>query len=110
NTMLANTLHKAIRAGRLRRPSSTKNEPATVEPSNKSERSQIDSQAPMGYATTRTVECMLAAVGKPGAPAAVEVERCCDVVGCVCSWSMFNHRKRGQCLPGGTSGASPHRQ
>ena len=44
--MLANTLHKAIRAGRL--PVSQKNDAGASEVSNKSERSQIDSQAPMG--------------------------------------------------------------
>src|SRR3989475_7263523 len=65
--VLANTLHKAIRAGRLRRPSSQKkSEPITVELRNKSERSQIDSEAPMGYATTRTLERMAAAIGRLG--------------------------------------------
>jgi hypothetical protein len=35
----------------------------------------------MGYATTRTLERMLAAVGKLGAPAPVEFEAACDVAG-----------------------------
>jgi len=35
----------------------------------------------MGYATTRTLERVLAAVGKLGAPAATEFEPACDVAG-----------------------------
>jgi hypothetical protein len=35
----------------------------------------------MGYATTRTLERMLAAIGKLGAPAPVEFEAACDVAG-----------------------------
>jgi len=35
----------------------------------------------MGYATTRTLERVLAAVGKLGAPAPVEFESACDVAG-----------------------------
>jgi hypothetical protein len=35
----------------------------------------------MGYATTRTLERVLAAVGKLGAPAPVEFEPACDVAG-----------------------------
>jgi hypothetical protein len=35
----------------------------------------------MGYATTRTLERMLAAIGKLGAPAPVEFEPACDVAG-----------------------------
>ena len=35
----------------------------------------------MGYATTRTLERMLAAMGKLGAPAPVEFEAACDVAG-----------------------------
>ena len=35
----------------------------------------------MGYATTRTVERVLAAIGKLGAPAPVEFESACDVAG-----------------------------
>src|SRR5213592_2508339 len=60
---------------------SKKSESATVEVSNKTERSQIDSEAPMGYATTRVVERVLASVGKLGAPAATEFEPACDVAG-----------------------------
>jgi hypothetical protein len=35
----------------------------------------------MGYATTRTLERVLAAIGKLGAPAAVEFEAACDLAG-----------------------------
>ena len=35
----------------------------------------------MGYATTRTLERVLASVGKLGAPAATEFEPVCDVAG-----------------------------
>ena len=35
----------------------------------------------MGYATTRTLERVLAAVGKLGLPAPIEFETCCDVTG-----------------------------
>jgi transposase-like protein len=58
----ANTLHKAIRQGRLRqpeRPVGSAPAPAT----SKSERSEADSAAPMGYATTRSLERVAAAMG-----------------------------------------------
>ncbi len=56
----ANTLHKAIRQGRLRQPAPAAGpSPAST----KSERSEADSAAPMGYATTRSLERVAAAVG-----------------------------------------------
>jgi hypothetical protein len=58
--LLANTLHKAIRAGRLPQQ---KKEVAGQAVSTKSERSQVDSQAPMGNATTRSLERVAAARG-----------------------------------------------
>src|SRR5207253_11316328 len=75
--------HTQSDSGRTRASAylSKKSESATVEVHNKSDRSQIDSEAPMGYATTRTLERVLAAVGKLGAPAAVEFEAACDVAG-----------------------------
>src|SRR3989442_11813519 len=60
---------------------SKKSEPVTVELRNKSERSEVDSEAPMGYATTRTLERVAAAIGKLGAPAPAEFEAACDVAG-----------------------------
>src|SRR5260370_11477738 len=48
----ADTLHKAIRAGRLKKTLSG----AAHAASHKSERSEIDSTARMGYAATRTLE------------------------------------------------------
>ncbi len=53
--LLPNTLHKAIRQGRLHRVQSGA-APVAVAGNSKSERSEIDSAATMGYATTRTEE------------------------------------------------------
>jgi len=60
--ILPNTLHKAIRAGRLHqaRPAVAT---TTAAASTKSERSETDSAAPMGYATTRSEERVAAAMG-----------------------------------------------
>jgi transposase-like protein len=58
----ANTLNVAIRQGRLGKPE----RPAGAGPapaSTKSERSEADSAAPMGYATTRSLERVAAAMG-----------------------------------------------
>src|SRR5207245_9371608 len=49
-----------------------------VEVSNKSERSQIDSQAPLGYATTRTLDRVAAAIGVLESTA-IEFEATSDV-------------------------------
>src|ERR1035438_1852214 len=58
---------------------SKKNSAAGVEVSNKSERSQIDSQAPMGNAATRSLERVAAAMGAlESAP--IEFQATCDVV------------------------------
>ncbi len=61
--VLPNTLHKAIRQGRLHRArgntSATTEQPA----SSKSERSATGSVAPMGYATRRSEERVAAAMG-----------------------------------------------
>ncbi len=63
--VLPNTLHKAVRAGRLRGPQK-KNEHVVTELTitNKSERSQTDSEAPMGRAATRSLERVAAAMGE----------------------------------------------
>src|SRR3989442_12272438 len=53
---------------------SKKSEPGRGERRNKSERSQIDSQASMGHATARTLERVAAAIGRVGAPAPVVVD------------------------------------
>jgi transposase-like protein len=74
--VLANTLHKAVRAGRLRAPQ--KSVSAASEVSNKSERSQIDSQAPMGNAATRSLERVAAAMGALES-ALIEFQANCDV-------------------------------
>ncbi len=60
--VLPNTLHKAIRCGRLHR---AKVKPALTEVvvSTKSDRSDADSAANMGYATTRPLERVAAALG-----------------------------------------------
>jgi len=70
--LLPNTLHKAIRQGRLHRvPSEVAS--AEVAGNSKSERSEIDSAAPMGYATTRSEERVAAAMGMlSSAPARFE--------------------------------------
>src|SRR5207253_8405728 len=55
-----------------------KNEPAGSALSSKSERSQVDSQAPMGNATTRSLERVAAAMGAlESAP--VQFQPTCDV-------------------------------
>lgn len=60
--VLPNTLHKAIRSGRLHK---VKIEPTVREivVSTKSNRSDVDSAADMGYATTRPLERVAAALG-----------------------------------------------
>lgn len=60
--VLPNTLHKAIRSGRLHK---TNIEPTVREVgvSTKSDRSDADSVADMGYATTRSLERVAAALG-----------------------------------------------
>src|SRR5450756_1125817 len=74
--VLTNTLHKAIRAGRLRGPQ--KKAGAATEVTNKSERSQTDSQAPMGNGATRSLERVAAAMGElESAP--IEFQATCDV-------------------------------
>jgi hypothetical protein len=60
--VLPNTLHKAIRQGRLHKPAGSAS-PATPPARSKSERSESDSAAPMGYATTRSGERVTAAMG-----------------------------------------------
>jgi len=59
----ANTLHKAIRQGRLHQPKRSVVPAATTAISTKSERSEADSAAPMGYATTRSLDRVAAAMG-----------------------------------------------
>ena len=75
--VLTNTLHKAIRAGRLRELSK-KSERAAKEVTNKSERSQTDSQAAMGNGATRSLERVAAAMGELDS-APIEFQAACDV-------------------------------
>ena len=75
--ILSNTLHKAIRAGRLR-PGKKKDLSDDAIASTKSERSIADIQAPLGRATTRSLERVAASVGLlNGAP--IEFELVKDV-------------------------------
>lgn len=60
--VLPNTLHKAIRQGRLHKPAGSAS-PAPPPARSKSERSESDSAAPMGYATRRSGERVAAAMG-----------------------------------------------
>ena len=60
--ILSNTLHKAIRAGRLR-PGKKKDPSNDAIASSKSERGVADIQAPLGRATTRSLERVAASVG-----------------------------------------------
>ncbi len=64
-----NTLAKAIRDGRLHRPESPAPMPSGGESqaSSKSERSEQDSQAPMGMAATNTLDRVAASLGLLGA-------------------------------------------
>ena len=74
--ILSNTLHKAIRAGRLRPGKKDLSNDAIA--SAKSERSRADIQAPLGRATTRSLERVAASVGMlNGAP--IEFELVKDV-------------------------------
>lgn len=73
--LLPNTLHKAIRQGRLHRAGNAA-VPGPVAGNNKSERSETDSTAAMGYAATRTEERVAAAMGAlSSAPVRFEAAR-----------------------------------
>jgi hypothetical protein len=61
--VLPNTLHKAIRQGRLHQARGNASATAEQPASSKSERSETDSVAAMGYATTRSEERVAAAMG-----------------------------------------------
>jgi len=75
----ADALYKAIRQGRLRKRSG-RAAPKEASVSTKSERSEADSDAPMGHGTTRSLERVAAAMGLlESAP--VEFEAACDVAG-----------------------------
>ena len=75
--ILANTLHKAIRDGRLINNVKKIISDSSVA-STKSQRSALDKEAPMGYGTTLTLERMAAAIGMlDGAP--IEFEEVQDV-------------------------------
>src|SRR5262249_26819458 len=88
-----------------------KSEGAPAEQSNKSERSQIDSQAPMGYATTRTLDRVAAAIGAlESAP--IQFEATCDVAGggvlmavpALLAQGLLRHRPPSYRLPKGFYG------
>lgn len=71
-----NTLHKAIRQGRLSRAPAGAAASAEVVGHSKSERSEIDSAATMGYASTRSEERVAAAMGMlSSAPIRFEASR-----------------------------------
>ena len=79
--VLADTLHKAIGDGRLHRPKKKDNpvaEASQIESSTKSARSEEDSTAAMGYATTRPAERVAASIGAL-ASAPIQFEAACDV-------------------------------
>jgi transposase-like protein len=59
----ADTLYKAIRQGRLHPPQRSVAPAPAAAIRTKSERSEADSAAPMGYATTRSLERVAAAMG-----------------------------------------------
>ena len=73
----ANTLHKAIRAGRLHSVKKALRRVSEAA-SSKSERSEIDSTAPLGYGTTRSLQRMAAAMGGLG-PAPIVFEPARDI-------------------------------
>jgi len=75
--VLPTTLHKAIRSQRLDWNKKTDNAPSAPA-STKSERTEIDSQAPMGYAATRSLERVAATMGElESAP--IEFEAAADI-------------------------------
>lgn len=84
--VLPNTLHKAIRSGRLHKAKAEpKREEAVV--STKSERSQADSAADMSYATTRPLERVAATLGALEA-APIEFEPVADVPNGGVLWAL----------------------
>jgi len=105
--VLANTLHKAIRARRLRK---ARNDAAVsaVEVSTKSDRSEADSAAEMGYATTRPLERVAAAVGALEA-APIQFEPAVDVpnggvllaLPALLANGLLHHTRDLYCLPKG---------
>jgi transposase len=77
--VLATTLHKAIDSGRLRLSQKTKPEQATSSrASTQSERGVVDQVTPLGVATSRTEERVLASLGKV-TEVPLRFERCDDV-------------------------------
>lgn len=77
--MLVTTLRKAIQAGRLRDQKKALSPSPAAEASTKSERSASDAVTPLGVATERVEERVLASLGALGA-AAIRMERADDVV------------------------------
>jgi prepilin-type processing-associated H-X9-DG protein len=75
--VLRNTLAKAVRAGRVRKPGAAAPQEAT-EASTKSERSAADQAAEMGVGASRVGERLAASVGL-GGEARLEFERAVDV-------------------------------
>lgn len=75
--VLPNTLHKAVRSGRLHKAKSERTVGEVVS-STKSNRSEADSAAELGYATTRSLERVAAALGVLEA-APIEFEPVMDV-------------------------------
>jgi len=105
--VLANTLHKAIRCGRLHETKidSTVKE---VVVSTKSKRSEADSVADMGYATTRSLERVAAALGQLEA-APIQFEPVVDVpsggvllaLPALLANALLHHTRDLYCLPKG---------
>jgi hypothetical protein len=108
--VLPNTLHKAIRCGRLHK---AKVEAAGREAqvSTKSHRSDADSVADMGYATTRSLERVAAALGALEA-APIQFEPVVDVpnggvllaLPALLANGLLNHTRDLYCLPKGFYG------
>ena len=110
--VLATTLHKAIDAGRLRQIK--KKDPSAAggglraAPSTKSQRSVVDEGAPLGVATTRSMERVAAAVGLLR-EAPIEFEPVADVPlgGVLCAlpallgFGLLRHTRENFTLPPG---------
>ena len=108
--VLPNTLHKAIRSGRLHKVKieSTVRE---IVVSTKSNRSDVDSAADMGYATTRPLERVAAALGALEA-APIQFEPAVDIpnggvllaLPALLANGLLHHTRDLYCLPKGFYG------
>ena len=107
--VLPDTLHKAIGTQRLHQPKNKNPHLAEANPaaSTKSERSEQDSTAAMGNATTRPDERLAASMGRLGAASApIRFAAACDVPrgGVLLAAGLLRHNAAAYQLPNGFYG------